>query len=58
MDLAYRFAAGLILPVAGLIGLGYRLNWKDVFSYAAGKVFLYIRFARGEHSGSSVLLLT
>ena len=53
MDLAYRFAAGFIPSVAGLIGLGYRLNWKDVFSYLLGKVLLYIRFVSGVHSGSS-----
>jgi len=40
------------------LGLEYRLHSKAVFSYVAGKVFLYIRVARGDHSGSSVLLLT
>lgn len=53
MDLAYRFAAGFIPSVAGLIGLGYRLNWKDVFSCLSGKVLLYIRFVSEAHSGSS-----
>src|SRR5690242_18291592 len=53
MDLTYRFAAGFIPPVAGLIGLGYRLNWKDVCSYLSGKMLLYIRFLSGAHSGSS-----